>query len=205
MLGNGRCDAVFKRHRIPAKSLEGIFEEKTKPSDTAKYYQGFFTDLYKEGLEKEVEFSSGIRERVGETYKYNLTVLSFGIRVYNYTYDTGTSSGQAILSWVLTAASATDFSFTASVKQYESVAGGELLGFYKMLLRPGEASVLRSETFKLSFSGSLDEMMQGRRAFKVVFSYPPEENGYSVGWYKAKMIYFNLSGGWHVYILRPSD
>lgn len=139
------------------------------------------------------------------TYKYNLTVLSFGIRVHNYTYDTGTSSGQAILSWVLTAASATDFSFTASVKQYESVAGGELLGFYKMPLRPGEASVLRSEIFKLSFTGSLEEMMHGGRAFKVVFSYPPEENGYSVGWYKAKMIYFSLSGDWNVYILRPSD
>ncbi|MDH5362895.1 MAG: hypothetical protein OEW84_06250 [Aigarchaeota archaeon] len=139
------------------------------------------------------------------TYKYNLTVLSFGIRVYNYTYDNRTSSGQAILSWILTAASATDYSFNASVKQYESAAGGELLGFYKMLLKPGEPSVLRSEIFKLSFTGSLEEMMHGGRAFKLVFSYPPEENGYSVGWYKAKMIYFNLSGDWDVYVLRPSD
>lgn len=139
------------------------------------------------------------------TYKYNITVLSFGIVVHNYTYDAGTSSGQAILSWVLTAASATDFSFTASVKQYESAGGGELLGFYKMFLEPGEASVLRSEIFKLSFRGSLEEMMHGGRAFKVVLSYPPEENGYSVGWYKATKIYFSLSGDWNVFVLRPSD
>jgi len=120
------------------------------------------------------------------TYKYNLTVLSFEIQVYNYTYDNQTSVGQAFLSWVLTATSATNNTFTVNVKQYESATGGEIVGFYSMPLEPGESSVLKS------------------KVFKVNFSYPPEENGYSVGWYKAKMIHFNLSGDWNVFVLRPS-
>jgi len=138
------------------------------------------------------------------SYKHNLTVLSFETHVYNYTYDNETSSGQAFVSWVLTATSATSYSFTVNVKQYESAAGGDIVGFYQMLLKPGESSILNSETFKLSFSGSLEEMLHGDQSFKVVFSYPPEDDGYSVGWYKAKMIYFNLSGDWSVYVLRPS-
>lgn len=139
------------------------------------------------------------------TYKYNLTVLSFEVQVYNYTYDKETSSGQALLSWVLTATSATDHSFTAGVKQYRSAEGGKVIGFYKMLLKPGESSVLPSDIFNVSFAGSQEEMLDGDRSFKVVFSFPPEEGGHSVGLYKAKIIYFNLSGDWNVFVLRPSE
>lgn len=131
-------------------------------------------------------------------FRYNITILDFKINVENVYFNNETKTYEVRLNWTIYVKSNTNYTYSVIFYEYETAEGeGALTVMIEEEVYPNRVTKIESNIHKLSFKGSKEDLYFGIKTFKIIIAYPsPYEGGRG----KARLIYYNLSGKFFVYI-----
>ncbi len=131
-------------------------------------------------------------------FRYNITILDFKINVENVYFNNETKTYEVKLNWTIYVKSNTNYTYPVTFYEYETAESeGALTVMIEEKVYPNKITKIESNIHKLIFKGSKEDLYSGIKVFKIIIAYPPP---YEPGKGKARLIYYNLSGKFFVYI-----
>lgn len=132
------------------------------------------------------------------TFRYNITIIDFKINVENVYFNNETKTYTVILNWTIYVKSNTNYTYPVTFYEYETAEGeGALVASIEEKVYPNEITKIESKIHQVFFKGNEKELYYGAKTFKIIIAYPPP---YEPGRGKARLIFYNLSGDFIVYI-----
>lgn len=132
------------------------------------------------------------------TFRYNITIIDFKINVKNVYFNNETGTYIVLLNWTIYAKSNTNYTYPVIFYEYETSEGeGALVASIEEKVYPNKITKIESDVHQVIFKGSEKELYYGAKTFKIIIAYPQP---YEPGKGKARLIFYNLSGNFSVYI-----
>jgi hypothetical protein len=132
------------------------------------------------------------------TFRYNITIIDFKINVKNIHFNNETGTYIVLLNWTIYAKSNTNYTYPVIFYEYETAEGeGALVASIEEKVYPNKITKIESNIHQVIFKGSEKELYYGAKTFKIIIAYP---SPYEPGRGKARLIFYNLSGSFSIYI-----
>ncbi|MEM1574485.1 MAG: hypothetical protein QXF09_02545 [Nitrososphaerota archaeon] len=132
------------------------------------------------------------------TFRYNITIIDFKINVENVYFNNETGTYTVLLNWTIYAKSNTNYTYPVIFYEYETAEGeGALVASIEEKVYPNKITKIESNIHQVIFKGSEKELYYGTKTFKIIIAYP---SPYEPGKGKARLIFYNLSGNFIVYV-----
>jgi hypothetical protein len=131
-------------------------------------------------------------------FRYNITIIDFKINVKDIYFNNETRTYTVLLNWTIYAKSNTNYTYPVTFYEYETAEGeGALVAIIEEKVYPNKITRIESEIHQVIFKGDEKELYFGAKTFKIIIAYP---SPYEPGRGKARLIFYNLSGKFLVYI-----